>query len=92
MKDSKEWISISDLMSALMMVFLFIAITFILDVKESDNKTRSIIQNVDNSKKIQSLLYSDLQSKLAHFLYQWDAELLPGLIIRFNNPEVFSHF
>ena len=38
MKVNKEWINISDMMSGLMMVFLFIAITFMIEVSEDKEK------------------------------------------------------
>jgi len=40
--DSDSWISISDMMAGLMVIFLFIAITYIRPVQEQQSKIREI--------------------------------------------------
>jgi len=40
MKSQDEWMSISDMMSGLMLIFMFIAISFMIQV-EAEQKTRT---------------------------------------------------
>ena len=49
MKKSNEWMSISDMMSGLMLIFLFVAVSFMLDVekdKEKIKKTKDKITQI----------------------------------------------
>ena len=81
-----EWISISDLMSVLMIIFLFIAISYMHNVQ----------QNQLNIKKV-AVAYQELQTDLYQELWEEFKEDLPGwkavieketLTIRFEEPEV----
>ncbi|MEN8218175.1 MAG: hypothetical protein ABFS56_17760 [Pseudomonadota bacterium] len=44
--DNKIYLNIADLMSGLMIVFLFIAIIFMLDIQQSKNEIKKIKSNV----------------------------------------------
>ncbi len=81
-----EWISISDLMSVLMMIFLFIAISYMHNVQ----------RNQLNVKKV-AVAYQELQTDLYRELWEEFKEDLPNwkaiieketLTIRFEEPEV----
>ena len=75
---NNSWISISDLMSGLMMVFLFIAISFMLEV----NNDKESIKNVKTSlNKILKLEFKD-------DLDNWNAEITENNIIRFYSPKI----
>ena len=43
-KEENQWMSISDLMSVLMMIFLFISIVYMRSVNLENNKITSIAQ------------------------------------------------
>lgn len=85
MKTNNEWISISDLMSGLMMVFLFISIAFMLEVKKEQNSVRKIAMTY---RKYQQSLNMDLNKEFNNDLEKWDAEITDNNIIRFKSPEV----
>ena len=63
MKDSSEWMSISDMMSGLMLIFMFIAISFMIQVEDDKNKTENInkeleqliIQTNNDKEKIENI-------------------------------------
>ena len=47
MNDDSEWMSISDMMSGLMLIFMFIAISFMIQVEEDKNKTEKINKELE---------------------------------------------
>jgi outer membrane protein OmpA-like peptidoglycan-associated protein len=47
MNDDSEWMSISDMMSGLMLIFMFIAISFMIEVEEDKNKTEKINRELE---------------------------------------------
>lgn len=86
-KDNGEyWISISDMMSGLMMVFLFISIAYMINVvKERDTiKEIAITYN-----RLQNDLYYDLFNEFKNDLEKWNAIIdRQSLSVRFEAPEV----
>jgi outer membrane protein OmpA-like peptidoglycan-associated protein len=85
MQANREWISISDMMAGLMMVFLFIAVLFMSEVQKEQNAIKKIAESYQN---IQQQLYKDLNQEFKKDLKTWDAEILPDNTIRFKSPEV----
>lgn len=77
--DDSQWLPVSDLMSGLMFLFLFIAISFILN-------TKRVAENYqDNQVKI----YQALQSEFAPQLKNWKAKIdKDTLTFIFTDPEV----
>ena len=85
-QDSDHWISMSDLMAGLMMVFLLISIAFMLYVQVERNKIIEIAVAYQNS---QVAIYEDLQEEFANDLPIWDAEIdKTTLEFRFKSPDV----
>lgn len=85
-QDSEHWISMSDLMAGLMMVFLLISIAFMRYVQIERNKIIEIAVAYQNS---QVALYEDLQKEFASDLPIWDAEIdKTTLEFRFKSPDV----
>lgn len=76
--DNEHWAPVSDLMAALMLIFMFIAIVFIRDVVESETV---------NGQRCEEI-YQLLQQEFGGDFQKWDVELLEDLTIRFRNPEV----
>ncbi len=76
-----HWISLSDIMTALMMVFLLISLIYMIRVKESVDIPR--IFKADEQK-----LYGQLESKLNEKLSKWGATLSPDLTVRFSNEDI----
>ena len=80
------WMHISDMMSVLMMIFLFISISYMIDV----NKDRERMRNVAEAyNKLQSELYVDLASEFKDDLDNWNAIIdRKDMSIRFQEPDV----
>ena len=86
-QDTEEhWISISDMMAGLMVIFLFIAISYMLHVKEETEKIKAIAVAYI---QIQLDLYDDLEAEFKEDLKRWNADLDDEtLTIRFKEPDV----
>lgn len=81
-----QWISLSDLMTGLMMVFMLIAVTFMLKVEADATKARQVAILYD---EVRQELYQDLYSEFKSDLSSWGAELNEeNLSIRFKEPDV----
>lgn len=86
MKSSNnEWMSISDMMSGLMLVFMFISISFMIDVQTKKNKIQQIAKTYEKDKKE---LNKDLNIEFAKDLKKWNAEITKDNSIVFNSPNV----
>ena len=86
-QDTEEhWISISDMMAGLMVIFLFIAISYMLHVKEETDKIKAIAVAYI---QMQLDLYADLDAEFKEDLKRWNADLDDKtLTIRFKEPDV----
>lgn len=81
-----HWISISDMMAGLMVIFLFIAIVFIKDVLAENQRTKDIAFLWESK---QEELYEKLAEEFRDDLPRWNAELhRETLAIRFREPRV----
>ena len=85
--DAKEdhWIPLSDLMTGLMMMFMLIAVMFMVKVEADAKKVKDIAIIYDEMK---TQLYLDLQKEFQGDLGKWGAELDKDLTMRFKEPEV----
>lgn len=87
-KNDKEehWISISDLMSGLMIIFLFVAISYMKDIIIRKNRIEQIAVAWNMT---QESLYQDLYEEFKEDLPKWQAVLeRDTLSIRFQEPSV----
>lgn len=85
MKNDNAWQSISDLMSALMMIFLFISVAYMLQVQTEKNKITEVAETYS---KFQKELHQDLKMEFEQDLKKWQASLEKDNTIRFYAPEV----
>jgi chemotaxis protein MotB len=85
MQTNQEWIGISDLMSGLMMVFLFIAIVFMVKTEEEKKSMSEIVLTYERSKKE---LHHDLITEFEKDLDKWGAEILEDNTVRFKEPKI----
>jgi outer membrane protein OmpA-like peptidoglycan-associated protein len=84
--EDSEWISVSDLMAGLMVIFLFIAIVFIRPVVEQNLKIKEIARTWQEN---ETEIYEALVQEFAEDLPRWNAEIEQDtLLIRFKSPEV----
>ena len=81
MSRNNIWMSVSDMMTGLMVIFMFISIAYMMKVSQH----QTIIQDfVDYRTKI----YDRLVTKLSGNMEKWDMSIGKDLKIRFDNPEV----
>lgn len=76
--DSEQWAPVADLMAALMLIFMFIAVVFIRTVVEAEEANREECNKI----------YQVLKAQFGDDFNEWDVELLEDLTVRFRNPEV----
>ena len=80
------WQPVSDLMSVLMMVFILIAISFMVKVAVDKENMQEVAESYI---ELQNNLYNDLYEEFKYDLIRWDAELdKDNLSIRFRSPEI----
>lgn len=87
-----HWVPLSDLMTGLMMIFMLVAIVFMLQVKRDEAKI------IDTQKRVKDIavlytdlrsqLYLDLESEFKDDFLKWGASLKHDLSIRFEEPTV----
>lgn len=81
-----HWMSISDVMSGLMIVFMFIAIAFMMQVQNEQRQKNEMIYNYA---VIKHKIYLSLLEEFKDDLPKWDAELdEKTLTVRFKEPDV----
>ena len=81
-----EWISISDLMAGLMMIFLFIAISFMNNLQIRAEQVREIVVAYQ---ELQDGLYEELSEEFRDDLANWQATIdRETLSVRFEEPTV----
>jgi len=85
MKSNNEWMSISDMMSGLMLIFMFIAISFMIQVQSDKDKMKEIAITY---KKDKQELNRDLHSEFDKDLQKWEATITKDNSIVFNSPSV----
>jgi outer membrane protein OmpA-like peptidoglycan-associated protein len=83
--DEEQWISLSDLMTGLMMIFMLIAIAFMMKVEVQQFKTKQVAVLYD---QVRLELYSELMQEFSKDLPVWHAELTQDLVFRFKDPEI----
>lgn len=85
MKANSEWISISDMMAGLMMVFMLISITFMLQTEYEKKAMADVALAYEKSKlDLNRALLEEFEDDLT----RWGAEILPDTTFRFREPEV----
>jgi len=82
---NNEWISISDMMSGLMLVFLFIAISFMIKVESEKQEMKDVaISYRDTKANLNEALYMEFENDLQ----SWDATVTKDNSVVFSSPEV----
>src|SRR5208337_341544 len=95
----EHWVPLSDLMTGLMMVFMLIAIVFMIQVQAEAKKTEELKERAEKQaermrqiaviySELREKLYTDLLAEFRDDLAKWGAELDRDLAIRFKEPEV----
>ena len=90
-ESEEHWVSTSDLMTGLMVIFLFLAISYTLNVHQREEKVQTLL---DNYKNLKDKLARDLQTefqgndkKRRQFDVKWGGSLrMDTLTISFKHP------
>src|SRR6516165_2331199 len=80
-----QWISLSDLMTGLMMLFMLIAIAFMLKVQAEEAEAKHVAEQYI---QIRQELYRDLYTEFKDDLPMWNAIFTKDLVLTFRGPEV----
>lgn len=99
MQRNSEWISISDMMAGLMMIFLLITVSYMLiseynqeELRKSNDELRLVSDKmgaiVEDYYDVELALYQDLVKEFGDDLKAWNAEIDDGNAIRFKEPDV----
>jgi len=83
--EEDQWISLSDLMTGLMLIFMLIAIAYMVKVESQTAKVKQVSELYD---KVREEIYNDLMREFAKDLPVWDAEITKDLAFRFKNPNI----
>jgi len=82
---NREWMSISDMMSGLMLIFLFIAISFMVKVESEKQEMKDVVLEYRDIKvNLNEALYSEFENDLE----TWNASITKNNSIVFSSPEV----
>jgi outer membrane protein OmpA-like peptidoglycan-associated protein len=84
-KKDNFWIPYADLMTVLMVVFLFISIAYMGLLQIDKNKKEKIFKDYKETKEN---LYNDLNAEFKNDFKKWNLELDKDLSIKFTNPKV----
>lgn len=79
------WIAASDLMSGLMMLFLLIAVMYLVVVERKNNEIERVVVLYED---LREELYADLLAEFDDDLALWGAELGEDLRFRFTNTKL----
>lgn len=80
-----QWISLSDMMTWLMLIFLLISILTISEIqKKEENKNRILIEYSN----VKEDIYKDLKKAFEEKNEKWDMIVSDDLTIKFNNNEL----
>lgn len=81
MQKSNVWMSVSDLMTGLMVIFLFIAVAYMIQVKENQNVLTDYVET-------KTKLHDKLVSEFKDDSKKWEMSIGKDLSMKFNNPTV----
>lgn len=85
-EDDFHWVALSDLMSSLMMMFLFLALLHMLQVERTHAVETAVRMTAVESRQA---IYQALDTEFRTDLVRWNAEFdRPTLTLRFREPDV----
>lgn len=84
--EESHWIPLTDLMTGLMVIFLLIAVSYMMQVEADAARIKNVAVAYS---EIKDALFEDLNREFRKDLSKWKAQLLKtDLTIRFSEPEV----
>lgn len=90
-KSDHYWISMSDIMTGLMVIFMFISVAYILQLKQQQKERNQILEEYKN---VKIALFNELQKEFENDFKKerWDAIIGEDLTIRFKNEKVLFDY
>lgn len=82
MNNDSEWISFSDLMTGLMIIFLFISISYMLQVKNEQKEKDEIFEKYQQTR---DLIYEDLKGAFSSGFEKWKVDIDQDLTIKITD-------
>lgn len=80
-----NWVSFSDIMTGLMVVFMFIAVSYMVEAQEKQRERDLIFEEFKATKE---QLFAELAEEFKDDFKEWDVMLDKDLSIKFTNPDV----
>lgn len=91
-----HWISLSDMMSGLMLVFMLISMTFISieaqKAKEARQEEKRVKELAKAYEQTHRMIYNDLKNEFSYDLSRWNAEIIEKEYISFRFMDVDVYF
>lgn len=84
-ENEEHWIAVSDLMSGLMMLFLLIAVMYLVIVERKNDEIERVVVLYED---LREELYEDLLAEFETDLPRWGAQLNEDLRLRFTNTDL----
>src|SRR6478752_7707079 len=84
-KKDSYWIPLADLMTVLMVIFLFMAISYMVVIKKKQDNQNKIFEEYEKTK---IGLFNELDSTFKKDAQKWNLKLDRDLSIKFTNPQV----
>ena len=84
-KKESHWIPLADLMTVLMVIFLFMSISYMALVEKRQKEQNQIFKDYEESKVA---LYNELNEAFKNDFARWDLKLDNDLSIKFTNQQV----
>lgn len=82
---SAQWISLSDMMTSLMLIFLLIAVAFMYQIELEQQKKNKVLVEYNESKET---LYLELKNRFEQKEQDWWMEIDKDLEINFNKQDI----
>ena len=84
-KKESHWIPLADLMTVLMVIFLFMSISYMALMEKRQKEQNQIFKDYEESKVA---LYKELNDAFKNDFAKWNLKLDNDLSIKFTNPQV----
>lgn len=84
-KKESHWIPLADLMTVLMVIFLFMSISYMALVQKRQKEQNKIFKDYEASR---AALYNELNEIFKEDFIKWNLKLDNDLSIKFTNPQV----
>ena len=84
-KKESHWIPLADLMTVLMVIFLFMSISYMALVEKRQKQQNQIFKDYEESKVA---LYNELKEAFKNDFAKWNLKLDNALSIKYTNPQV----